>query len=84
MFEERYNKDQPAVRKMAERMASDSPQNFPSLDDFAGIYGEEAIAMMARGGLLAALWDIGIDAVPVSIEGSTPKGLKWKRNSDNA
>lgn len=35
--------------------------------------------MVAKGGLLAALWDIGIDAVPASFEGeglNRPTGLK--------
>jgi hypothetical protein len=37
--------------------------------------------MVAKGGLLSALWDIGIDAVPAIFEGEgrdQPKGLKTR------
>lgn len=42
---------------------------FADTDDFVATYGQEAANMMSKGGLLAALWDIGIDAVPASFEG---------------
>lgn len=79
MFEDRYHKDQPAVKSMAQRIADNSPQVFATSDDFVAAYGQEAADMVAKGGLLAALWDIGIDAVPASFEGEgrdQPKGLK--------
>ena len=78
MFEDRYNKDQPAVKTMAQRIAKNSPQAFATTDDFVAAYGQEAADMVAKGGLLAALWDIGMDAVPASFEGAgrdRPKGL---------
>ena len=79
MFEERYNKDQSAVKEMAQRIADNSPQVFADTDDFVAAYGQEAANMVSKGGLLAALWDIGFDAVPASFEGerhNQPKGLK--------
>ncbi len=79
MFEDRYHKDQPAVKSMAQRIADYSPQVFATTGDFVAAYGQEAADMVAKGGLLAALWDIGIDAVPASFEGKgrdQPKGLK--------
>lgn len=79
MFEERYHKDQPAVKEMAQRIADNSPQVFANTDDFVTAYGQEAANMVSKGGLLAALWDLGIDAVPASFEGegqNQPKGLK--------
>ncbi|MGJ8547602.1 MAG: hypothetical protein ACSHWZ_19310 [Sulfitobacter sp.] len=79
MFEDHYHKDQPAVKSMAQRIADNSPQVFATNDDFVAAYGQEAADMVAKGGLLAALWDIGIDAVPASYEGEgrdQPKGLK--------
>ncbi|MFS4439665.1 hypothetical protein ACMA5I_15770 [Paracoccaceae bacterium GXU_MW_L88] len=79
MFEDRYHKDQPAVKEMAQRIANNSPQVLATQDDFVAAYSQEAADMVAKGGLLAALWDIGIDAVPASFEGEgrdRPKGLK--------
>lgn len=79
MFEDRYHKDQPAVKSMAQRIADNSPQVFATQGDFVAAYGQEAADMVGKGGLLAALWDIGIDAVPASFEGDgrdQPKGLK--------
>ena len=79
MFEGRYHKDQPAVKAMAQRIASNSPQEFTTTDDCVAAYGQEAADMVAKGGLLAALWDIGMDAIPASFEGEgrdRPKGLK--------
>ena len=79
MFEDRYHKDQPAVKAMAQRIADNSPQVFVTTDDFVAAYGPEASDMVAKGGLLAVLWDIGIDAVPATFEGDgrdQPKGLK--------
>lgn len=79
MFEDPYDKDQPAVKAMAQRIADNSPQVFATTDDFIAAYGPEAADMVAKGGLLAALLDIGIDAVPASFEGEgrdQPKGLK--------
>ena len=79
MFEDRYHKDQPAVKSMALRIADNSPQVFATTNDFVAAYGQEAADMVAKGGLLAALWDIGIDAVPASFKGEgrdQPKGLK--------
>lgn len=82
MFEDRYHKDQPAVKEMAQRIANNSPQVFATQDDFVATYGQEAADMVGKGGLLAALWNIGIDAVPASFEGEAgnqPKGLKTSR-----
>lgn len=79
MFEDRHHKDQPAVKTMAQRIAKNSPQAFATTDDFVAAYGWEAADMVAKGGLLAALWDVGMDAVPASFEGEgrdRPKGLK--------
>ncbi len=79
MFEDRYHPNQAAVKAMAHRIAANSPQVFATTDDFVSAYGQEAAYMVAKGGLLAALWDIGIDAVPASFEGEgrdQPKGLK--------
>ncbi|WP_143809729.1 hypothetical protein [Paracoccus yeei] len=79
MFEDRYHKDQPVVKSMAQRIAKNSPQVFATQDDFVAAYGQEAADMVGKGGLLAALWDLGIDAVPASFEGegrNQPKGLK--------
>ena len=79
MFEDRYNKDQPAVKEMAQRIASNSPQVFATTGGFVAAYGQEASDMVAKGGLLSALWDIGIDAIPATFEGEgrdQPKGLK--------
>ena len=69
MVEDRYHKDQPAVKKMAQRIAVNSPQVFATTDGFVATYGKEAADMVSKGGLLAALWDIGIDAVPAIFEG---------------
>lgn len=79
MDDDRYHKDQPGVKAMAQRIADNSPQEFATTDAFVAAYGQEAADMVAKGGLLAALWDIGIDAVPASFEGEgrdQPKGLK--------
>lgn len=79
VFEDRYHKDQPAVKTMAQRIAKNNPQAFATTDDFVAAYGQEAADMVAKGGLLAALWDIRIDAAPASFEGEgrdQPKGLK--------
>ncbi|MEP5762918.1 MAG: hypothetical protein ABJ327_27070 [Litoreibacter sp.] len=79
MFEDRYHKDQPAVKAMAQRIAGNSPQVFVTTDDFVAAYGQEASDMVAKGGLLATLLDIGIDAVPAIFKGEgrdQPKGLK--------
>lgn len=79
MIEDRYHKDQLAVKSMAQRIAENSPQVFAATEDFVAAYGQEAADMVAKGGLLAALWDIGIDAVPASFGGegrNQPKGLK--------
>jgi hypothetical protein len=79
MFENRFHKDQPAVKAMAQRIANNSPQVFATQNDFVAAYGQEAADMVGKGGLLAALWDIGIEAVPASFEGETrnqPRGLK--------
>ena len=81
MFEDRHNKDQPAVKAMVQRIADNSPQVFVTTDDFVAAYGQEASDMVAKGGLLAVLWDIGIDAVPATFEGDgrdQPKGLKTR------
>jgi len=81
MFEDRHHKDQPAVKAMAQRIAENSPQVFATTDDFVAAYGQEASDMVAKGGLLAALWDIRIDAVPATFEGggrNQPKGLKTR------
>lgn len=81
MFEDRYHKDQPAVKAMAQRIADNSPQVFVTTDDFVAAYGQEASDMVAKGGLLATLLDIGIDAVPAIFEGEVrnqPKGLKTR------
>jgi hypothetical protein len=81
MFEDRHHKDQPAVKAMAQRIADNSPQVLVTTDDFVAAYGQEASDMVARGGLLAALWDIGIGAVPATFEGEgrdQPKGLKTR------
>tara|TARA_R110002051_G_scaffold109610_2_gene182292 strand:- start:1252 stop:1515 length:264 start_codon:yes stop_codon:yes gene_type:complete len=78
VFEDRYHKDQPAVKAMAQRIASNRPQVFTTTDDCVAAHGQEAADMVAKGGLLAALWDIGMDAVPASFEGAgrdRPKGL---------
>lgn len=86
MFEDRYHKDQPAVKSMALRIADNSPKVFATTNDFAAAYGQEAADMVAKGGLLAALWDIGIDAVPASFEGEgrdRPKGLKTSSAREN-
>ncbi len=86
MFEDRYHKDQPAVKSMALRIADNSPQVFATTNDFVAAYGQEAADMVAKGGLLAALWDIGIDAVPASFEGEgrdRPKGLKTSSAREN-
>lgn len=40
MFEERYSKDQPAVKAMAQRIACNSPKVFATTDDFVAAYGE--------------------------------------------
>jgi len=64
---------------MAQRIADNSPQLFATTDDFVVAYDQVAADMVAKGGLLAALWDIGIDGVPASFEGEgrdRPKGLK--------
>jgi hypothetical protein len=66
VFEDRHHKDQPAVKAMAQRIADNSPQVLVTTDDFVAAYGQEASDMVAKGGLLAALWDIGIDAVPAT------------------
>lgn len=82
MFEDRYHKDQPAVKAMAERIAANAPQVFKTTDNFVATYGKEAAEMVSNGGLLAALSGIGIDAVPASFEGEArdqPKGLSIKR-----
>ncbi len=79
VFEDRYHKDQPAVKAMAQRIARNSLQVFVTTYDFVVTYSQEAADMVAKGGLLAALWDIGIDAVSASfeVEGrDQPKGLK--------
>lgn len=79
MFEERYNKDEPAVKMMAQRIAGNSPQVFPTYNHFATAYGQKAVDMVARGGLLAALRDLGVHAVPASFQGegrNRPQGLK--------
>lgn len=79
MFEDRYHKDQPAVKAMAQRIAKNSPQTFATTGNFVAAYGQEAADMVAKGGLLAALSDIVIDSVPASFEGEgrdQPKGLK--------
>lgn len=79
MFEDRYHKDLPAVKAMAQRIADNGSQVFATSDDLIAVYGQEAADMVAKGGLLAALWDIGVDAVPASFEGEwrdQPKGLK--------
>ena len=76
--EDRYQRDHPAVKAMAQRIADNSPQVFATDDDFIAAYGQEAADMVGIGGLLAALLDIGIDAVPGSYEGEgrdQPKGL---------
>ena len=81
MFEDRHNKDQPAVIAMAQRVASNSPQVFATTDDFVAAYGQEAADMVAKGGLLSAPWNIGIDAVPAIFEAEgrdQPKGLKTR------
>jgi len=64
---------------MAQRIASNAPQVFKTTDNFVATYGKEAAEMISNGGLLAALWDIGIDAVPASFKGEArdqPKGLR--------
>ena len=79
MIEDRYHKDQPAVKEMAQRIAANGPKVFPTTDEFIASYGVETADMVASGGLLAALWDIGVDAVPGTLEGEghdRPKGLK--------
>lgn len=71
---------------MALRIADNSPQVFATTNDFVAAYGQEAADMVAKGGLLAALWDIGIDAVPASFEGEgrdRPKGLKTSSAREN-
>ncbi len=81
MFEDRHHKDQPAVKEMAQRIADNSPQVFVTTDDFFAAYGQDASDMVAKGGLLATLWDIGIDAVSATFEGEgrdQPKGLKTR------
>lgn len=81
MFEDRHSKDQPAVKEMAQRIADNSPQVFETAGGFVAAYGQEASDMVAKGGLLSALWDIGIDAVPAIFEGEgrdQPKGLKTR------
>jgi len=86
VFEDRYHKDQPAVKSMAQRIADNSPQVFATTDDFVAACGQEAADMVAKGGLLAALWDIGIDAVPAYFEGEgrdQPKGLKTSSAREN-
>lgn len=78
MFEDRHHKDQPAVKAIAQRIVSNSPRVFTTTDDCVAAYGQEAADMVAKGGLLAALWDIGMDAVLASFEGAgrdQPKGL---------
>jgi aconitase A len=82
MFEDRYHKDQPAAKAMAQRIAAKAPQVFKTTDSFVATYGKEAADMVSRDGLLAALRDIGIDAVPASFEGEArdqPKGLSIKK-----
>ena len=79
MFDDHHHKDQPAVKEMAQRIADDSPQVFETAGGFVAAYGQEASDMVAKGGLLSALWDIGIDAVPAIFEGEGrdhPRGLK--------
>ena len=79
MAEDRYHKDQPVVKEMAQRIAANGPQEFATTDAFVAAYSSEAADMVANGGLLAALWDIGIDAIPASFGGEghdRPKGLK--------
>lgn len=59
---------------------------FATTDDFVAVYSQEAADMVAKGGLLAALWDIGFDAVPASFEGerrNQPKGLKTSPVREN-
>lgn len=79
MFQERYSKNQPAVKAMAQKIAANGSQVFRSTDEFVASYGREAADMIAKGGLLAALWDIGYNAVPASFGGegrNLPKGLR--------
>ncbi|MBU0860283.1 MAG: hypothetical protein KJ667_10135 [Alphaproteobacteria bacterium] len=79
MFEARYDKDQPAVKAMAQRIAGNSPRVFLTDDDFATAYSQEAVNMLIKGGLLAALRNLGVHAVPASFQGKgrdQPQGLK--------
>jgi hypothetical protein len=79
MFLEKYNKDKPAVRQMAQRIAMSGAQVFDHSDDFAARYGAEAPDMISKGGLLAALDEVGLWATPASYGGvarDQPHGLK--------
>lgn len=69
MFDNRYDKNQPAVRAMANRIAENCPQRFETMANFSAFYGSEAVEMVIKGGLLAALHDLGIKTEPAAIEG---------------
>ena len=79
MFEERYGRSISMVQEMAKRIAENGPQIYATTEAFVEVYGSEAAEMASKGGLLAALYEFGINAVPASFEGATghqPRGLK--------
>lgn len=84
MFERQYDKDQPIVKNMAMNIAANGTQFFESTEGFVGKYGDDAAKMFSNGGLIAALWEVGVDVKPASFTGAyyhMPKGLKIQPRS---
>ncbi len=71
--------DSPAVQRMAERIAKDGAQTFNQEVEFKCKYGDQAVDMFKEGGLIAALFERGINASPVQFKGASstaPTGIK--------
>ncbi|MTH94796.1 hypothetical protein, partial [Roseibium sp. RKSG952] len=55
MIKDKYSKNKDIVKNMAARIAANGPQTFQTDADFAQSYGQDAVDMVSKGGLLAAL-----------------------------
>jgi hypothetical protein len=76
MFEEKYHKDQAVVKAAALKITSNGAQDFRSTEEFIAAYGDEVADMLSKGGLIAALWDIGFNCTPSRVEGAQLSGVK--------
>lgn len=79
MFEDRHNRNQPAANAMPPRSADKRSQVFATAGDLVAALAQKAVDTGARGGPLAALQNIGPDAVSVFFEAESrcqPRGQK--------